>query len=95
MASDLSWKNHNFIFTPKTTSASMLTCRRRAADMPQTLTQTTLLTLKPQEARKGVFSGRIGITHCPSNKGCNCAFISLYSILILFIDRDLFYECSR
>jgi hypothetical protein len=62
MASDLSWKNNNFIFTPKTTSASMLTCRRRAADMPQTLTQTELLTLKPQEARKGVFSGRNGIT---------------------------------
>jgi hypothetical protein len=30
--------------------------------MPQTLTQTELLTLKPQEARKGVFSGRNGIT---------------------------------
>jgi hypothetical protein len=30
--------------------------------MPQTLTQTELLTLKPQEARKAVFSGRIGIT---------------------------------
>ena len=62
MASDLSWKINNFIFTPKITSASMLTCRRRAADMPQTLTQTELLTLKPQEARKGVFSGRNGIT---------------------------------
>lgn len=62
MASDLSWKNNNFIITPKTTSASILTCRRRAADMPQTLTQTTLLTLKPQEARKWVFSGRNGIT---------------------------------
>ena len=56
MASDLSWKINNFIFTLKTTSASMLTCRRRVADMPQTLTQTELLTLKPQEARKGVFS---------------------------------------
>ena len=62
MASDLSWKINNFIFTPRITSASMLTCRRRAADMPQTLTQTELLTLKPQEARKGVFSGRNGIT---------------------------------
>ena len=62
MASDLSWKINNFIFTPKITSASMLTCRRRAADTPQTLTQTELLTLKPQEARKEVFSGRIGIT---------------------------------
>jgi len=62
MASDLSWKTNNFIFTPKTTSASMLTCRRRAADMPQTLTQTELLTLKSQEARKRVFTGRNGIT---------------------------------
>ena len=62
MASNLSWKINNFIFTPRITSASMLTCRRRAADMPQTLTQTELLTLKPQEARKGVFSGRNGIT---------------------------------
>ncbi len=62
MASDLSWKINSFIFTPKITSASMLTCRRRVADMPQTLTQTELLTLKPQGARKEVFSGRNGIT---------------------------------
>jgi len=62
MTTDLSWKINNFIFTLKTTSASMLTCRRRAADMPQTLTQTKLLTLKPQEARIEVFSGRNGIT---------------------------------
>ena len=62
MGSDLSWKINDFIFTPKITSASMLTCRRRVADMPQTLTQTELLTLKPQETRKGVFSGRNGIT---------------------------------
>ena len=62
MASNLSWKINNFIFTPRITSASMLTCRRRTADMPQTLTQTEMLTLKPQEARKGVFSGRNGIT---------------------------------
>jgi hypothetical protein len=62
MDSNLSWKINNFIFTPKITSASMLTCRRQAADMPQTLTQTELLTLKPQEARKGVFSGRDAIT---------------------------------
>ncbi len=34
MASDLSWKINNYIFIPKTTSAAMLTCRRRAADMP-------------------------------------------------------------
>ena len=62
MTTDLSWKINNFIFTLKTTSASMLTCRRRAADMPQTLTQTELLTLKSQEAHKRVFSGRNGIT---------------------------------
>ena len=62
MASNLSWKINNFIFTPRITSASMLTCRRQAADMPQTLTQTELLTLKPQGARKEVFSGRNGIT---------------------------------
>ena len=62
MTTDLSWKINNFIFTLKTTSASMLTCRRRAADMPQTLTQTELLTLKLQEARIKVFSGRNGIT---------------------------------
>ena len=61
MASNLSWKINNFIFTPRITSASMLTCRRRVADMPQTLTQTELLTLKPQEARIEVFSGRNGI----------------------------------
>lgn len=62
MTTDLSWKINNFIFTLKTTSASMLTCRRRAADMPQTLTQTELRTLKPQKARKEVFSGRNRIT---------------------------------
>ena len=62
MCSDLSWKINDFIFNPKITSASMRTCRRHAADMPQTLTQTELLTLKPQEARKVVFSGRNGIT---------------------------------
>jgi hypothetical protein len=62
MTTDLSWKINNFIFTPKTTSASMQTCRRRVADMPQTLTQTTLLTLISQEAHKRVFSGRNGVT---------------------------------
>jgi len=56
MASNRYWKINNFIITPRITSASMLTCRRRVADMPQTLTQTELQTLKPQEARKGVFS---------------------------------------
>jgi len=62
MATDLSWKNNNFIFTPKTTSASMLTCRRRVADTPQTLPQTLPLTLISLGARKRVFSGRNGIT---------------------------------
>ena len=62
MVSNRYWKINNFIITPRITSASMLTCRRRAADMPQTLTQTELLTLNPQKARKGVFSGRNGIT---------------------------------
>ena len=71
MTTDLSWKINNFIFTLKTTSASMLTCRRRAADMPQTLTQTELLTLKPQKARKGVFSGTNGITTVLSTKAVN------------------------
>ena len=71
MASNLSWKINNFFFTLKITSASMLTCRRRVADMPQTLTQTELLTLKPQEARKGVFSGRDAITTVLPTKAVN------------------------
>ena len=71
MTTDLSWKINNFIFTLKTTSASMPTCRRRVADMPQTLTQTELLTLKPQETRKGVFSGRNGITTVLPTKAVN------------------------
>ena len=75
MTTDLSWKINNFIFTLKTTSASMLTCRRRAADMPQTLTQTELLTLKPQKARKGVFSGMNGITTVLSTKAVNVPLI--------------------
>ena len=80
MASDLSWKINNFIFTPRITSASMLTCRRRAADMPQTLTQTELLTLKPQEARKGVFSGRNGITTVLPTKAVLCLYFALFKI---------------
>ena len=71
MASILSWKIKNFLFTPRITSASMLTCRRRVADMPQTLTQTELLTLKPQKARKGVFSGMNEITTVLSTKAVN------------------------
>jgi len=82
MTSDLSWKNNNFIFTPKTTSASMLTCRRRTADTPQTLTQTELLTLIPQEARKGVFSGRNGIiTVLPKR-----------AVILALFDIDFFYR---
>ena len=71
MASNLSRKINNFFFTPRITSASMQTCRRQAADMPQTLTQTELLTLKPQKARKGVFSGMNGITTVLSTKAVN------------------------
>ena len=71
MDSILSWKIKNFLFTPRITSASMLTCRRRVADMPQTLTQTELLTLKPQETRKGIFSGRNRITTVLPTKAVN------------------------
>jgi hypothetical protein len=71
MASNLSWKINNFFFTLKITSASMLTCRRRVADMPQTLTQTELLTLKPQETRKGGFAERNGITTVLPTKALN------------------------
>ena len=78
MATDLSWKIDNFFFTPRITSASMLTCRRRVADMPQTLTQTELLTLKPQEARRGVFSGRTGITTVLLTKAVN---VSLFRFI--------------
>jgi len=61
MASLRSWKIYQYFFKPKNTSASMLTCRRRAADMTQTLTQTMPLTLNKQEARRGVFPGGSGI----------------------------------
>ena len=50
MASLLSWKIYQYFLLPRTTSASMLTCRRRAADTTQTLTQTEPLTLNEQEA---------------------------------------------
>ncbi|WP_147239102.1 hypothetical protein [Levilinea saccharolytica] len=82
MTPDLSWKTNNFNFTPKTPSASMLTCRRRTADTPQTLTQTELLTLIPQEARKGVFSGRNGIiTVLPKR-----------AVILALFDIDFFYR---
>ena len=93
MASDLSWKIDNFFFTPRIASASMLTCRRRAADMPQTLTQTTLLTLKPQEARKEVFSGRNGITTVLPTKVVIVPLFRFFDIDFC-INRDFFYECS-
>ena len=62
MVSLLFWKIYQYYFVPRTTSASMLTCRRRAADTTQTLTQTQLLTLNEQEPRRGVFPGGNGIT---------------------------------
>ena len=62
MASQLSWKIYQYFFEPRTPSASMLTCRRRAADMTQTLMQTEPLTLNEQDARRGVFRGENGIT---------------------------------
>ena len=61
MASPLSWKIYQHFFEPRTPSASMLTCRRHAADTTQTLTQTKPLTLNEQETRRGVFHGRNGI----------------------------------
>lgn len=62
MAPLLSWKIYQYFSEPRTPSASMLTCRRRAADTTQTLTQTMPLTLNKQEARRGVFPGGNGIT---------------------------------
>ena len=56
-----SWKIYQHFFEPRTPSASMLTCRRHAADTTQTLTQTNPLTLNEQEARRGAFPGRNGI----------------------------------
>ena len=57
MASLRSWKIYQYFFEPRNTSASMLTCRRRAADMTQTLTQTKPLTLNKKEARREAFHG--------------------------------------
>lgn len=62
MASLLSRKIYQYFSKPRTTSASMLTCRRRAADKTQTLTQTEPQTLNEQEAHRGVFPGGNGIT---------------------------------
>jgi hypothetical protein len=44
----LSRKIHFNIFSLKTPSASLLTCRKRPVDTPQTLTQTLPLTLIDQ-----------------------------------------------
>ena len=57
-----SWKIYQHFFEPRTPSASMLTCRRHAADTTQTLTQTKPLTLNEQEARRGVYPRINGIT---------------------------------
>ncbi len=62
MAFLLSWKIYQYFSEPRTPSASMLTCRRRAADTTQTLTQTKLLTLNEQGPRREVFPGGNGIT---------------------------------
>jgi hypothetical protein len=44
-----------FYFGQSEPSASVLTCRRRAADTPQTLTQTLTQTLIEQEDRREAF----------------------------------------
>ena len=44
-----------FFFGLSEASASLLTCRRRAADTPQTLTQTLPQTLLDQEGRRERF----------------------------------------
>ena len=47
-----------FYFGQSEPSASVLTCRRRAADMPQTLTQALTQTLIEQEDRREAFLSR-------------------------------------
>jgi hypothetical protein len=93
MASLLSWKIYQYFFELRTPSASMLTCRRRAADMTQTLMQTMPLTLNKKEARLGAFPGGNGITTIFLEKA---DILPLFSIFrnCFFIDRDFFYECS-
>lgn len=49
------WKIALFFFGQSEPSASVLTCRRRAADTPQTLAQTLTQTLIEQEARRETF----------------------------------------
>jgi hypothetical protein len=60
MASLASSKIGRYFFEQRTPSASMLTCRRRAADTTQTLTQTKPLTLNEQEASTRAFPGGNG-----------------------------------
>jgi len=47
-----------FYFRQSEPSASVLTCRRRAADTPQTLTQTLTQTLLEQKDRREAFLSR-------------------------------------
>lgn len=54
------WKIALFFFGQSEPSASVLTCRRRAADTPQTLTQTLTQTLIEQEDRGEAFLSRCG-----------------------------------
>jgi len=49
-----------FFFGQSEPSASVLTCRRRAADTPQSLTQTLTQTLIEQEDRREAFLSRCG-----------------------------------
>ena len=56
-----------FFFGQSEPSASVLTCRRRAADTPQTLTQTLTQTLIEQEDRREAFLSRCGEIIPPRN----------------------------
>ena len=94
MTSLLSWKNYQYFFELRTPSASMLTCRKRADDTTQTLTQTKPLTLNKQEARRGVFPGGNGITTILLEKAEILPLFAFFETGV-FIDRDFFYECSR
>jgi hypothetical protein len=93
MASLLSWKIYQYFFELRNTSASMLTCRRRAADTTQTLTQTKPLTLNKKKARRGAFHGGDGINTILLEKAeimpLFCIFRNWY-----FFDRNFFYECN-
>ena len=60
------WKIALFFFGQSEPSASVLTCRRRAADTPQTLTQTLTQTLIEQEDRREAFLSWCGEIIPPS-----------------------------